>query len=178
MHTRHTVAATFTVLAALFLASCGQNGQPQPPAPAGALLPAGLFLDAAPENPREIVEAKREFKEGDHVAIRGRIGGTANPFVNGRAIMTIIDLSLPTCADKPDDCCETPWDYCCETRAEIVAHAATIQVSAEGGGPLRTDLKGAAGLAPMKEVIVVGRVGKTASPTAFLVEAEGIYIVR
>jgi hypothetical protein len=166
------------VAISLILASCDRMDDPSPNVQPAVALPAGLFLQSMPPDVRSITAAKEEAKEGERIAIRGRIGGTRDPFVNGRAVMTIVDLALPTCADKPDDCCETPWDYCCETRGDIVAHAATIQIRGENGGPLRADLKGAGGLQPMTEVIVVGTVVPTGSPTAFMIEAEGIYVVR
>jgi hypothetical protein len=168
-------AAALSALATLLISGCGRDAQSAAPSGA-AVLPAALFVTTEPEGIQSVLEAKRDAREGDRVAVRGRIGGVREPFVSGRAVMTIMDMSLPTCADKPEDCCETPWDYCCETRADIVAHAATVQVSGENGAPLRADLKGAGGLAPLTEVVVVGRVGKTPSPTAFLVHAEAIYV--
>jgi hypothetical protein len=174
-HARRMLICTAAALT-LLLTGCGRDAADSP-APA-AMLPAAFFLEAPPENALSVLDAKRSAGEGERIVVRGRIGGTRDPFVNGRAVMTIVDMSLPTCADKPDDCCETPWDYCCETRADIVAHAATIQVTGENGGPLRANLNGAGGLAPLAEVIIVGTVGQTASPTAFLVEAEAIYVKR
>jgi hypothetical protein len=171
---RHLLITALTIVGLASL-GCGETDSTSANA---AVLPAGFILQAEPANVIGVVEAKKNARPGDRIAVRGHIGGTVNPFVNGRAIMTIVDLALPTCADKPDDCCETPWDYCCEERSDIVAHAATVQVSDETGAPLRASLRGVQGLDPMADVIVVGTVGETASPTALLIQAEAIYIKR
>lgn len=165
-------------VAVLSTSGCGRVDAGAGASSPAAVLPVGLFLEKEPEAIMTVLEAKQTAKEGDRIAVRGRIGGTRDPFVKGRAVMTIVDMSLPTCAEKADDDCITPWDYCCEQRSDIVAHAVTVQVPAEGGGPMRADLKGVGGLEPMTEVIIVGRVGQTGSPTAFLVQAEGIYVRR
>jgi hypothetical protein len=172
-----TLLALTLASAAALLISCG-NSQPPTTTPPAAILPAGLFISAEPADALPVVAAKQSAREGERIIIRGRIGGTRDPFVAGRAIMTIVDPALPTCDEKAEDDCPTPWDYCCETRADIVANAATVQVSSESGGPLRADLKGASGLMPGDHITIVGTVGATTSPTAFLIHAESIYIHR
>jgi predicted small lipoprotein YifL len=166
-----------SLLAVSLIAACGRT-EPASSPPAAAVLPAGLFIAAEPPEALSVVDAKASAAQGDRVTIRGRIGGTRDPFVAGRAVMTIVDRKLPTCDEKAEDDCPTPWDYCCETRADITAHAATIQISGESGGPLRADLKNVSGLRPGAEVVIIGTVGATSSPTAFLVHAESIYVQK
>ncbi len=138
-------------------------------------LPEGFFLPAAPANASAIKAAKPTIKPGDEVTLRGRIGGSTKPFVDGRAMFTLIDMELKPCNANPDDKCVTPWDYCCDTRADILACAATIQVSDPTGMPIKLGLKGRAGLKELSEVIVVGKAIK-ADGKALVVNATGVYV--
>jgi len=139
-------------------------------------LPSGLFLASVPEAALEVKAAKAAVKQGERVVMRGRIGGSVDPFVDGRAIFTLMDVALPACSDNPDDHCTTPWDYCCETRKDIVAHAATVRVSDAEGRPLRVSLKGVSGLRELVEVIVVGTVSERDDAGNFVVDASGLYV--
>lgn len=145
------------------------------PAPTAAVLPASLFLTTAPADAKEVKAAKADAKVGDIVTLHGRIGGSVNPFVDSRAVFTLMDMALPACNDNPDDHCTTPWDYCCETKSDIAANAATIQVTGDDGLPLKTGLKGAGNLKELDELIVVGKVTQAEAGKVLVVKADGIY---
>jgi len=144
---------------------------------ASAALPAGLLVEEPPPHAREVGEARRAAAEGDTLAVRGRIGGRRQPFVEGRAIFTLADLSIPTCADKDDDHCTTPWDYCCEPPDHLAAHLLTVQVVDADGRPLAADLS-AAGLEPMAEVVVQGRVSQKIDDKVLILDASAIHVRR
>ncbi len=152
------------------------TGAPKSGDAAAPALPATLFLATAPSEVQEVKAAKAALKQGDAVTVRGRIGGSVDPFVSGRAVFTIVDKSMPACSDNPDDGCETPWDYCCETRADIVAHAATVQVVDAAGQPLKIDVKDASGLKPLTEVIIVGTVAHRDDAGNFVINASGVFV--
>lgn len=141
-------------------------------APVGGL-PSELFLASAPEGAVEVKAAKAGMKRGDRVVMRGRIGGSVEPFVQGRAIFTLMDNALPPC----DDHCDVPWDYCCEDRKDILASAATVRVNDGEGRPLRVSLKGVSGLTELAEVVVVGTVAERDDAGNFVVDASGFYII-
>lgn len=67
----------------------------------------------------EVTEARESVKNSDDIIIVGRIGGSLDPWVAGRAAFSIVDRSLKSCIDgtpEGESCsCQTPWDYCCET---------------------------------------------------------------
>lgn len=165
----------------------GASAPPRASAPQG--LPTGFVhatpLGAAPDSRPALSpsEARSRVKTGDRVTLIGRVGGSVKPFVDGRAIMTIVDSSLPSCADRPGDNCARPWDYCCETRQEIAARSATIQVVDERGAPLRVDLKGVGGerdgidygIRELSEVTVEGTVAAVGDRVLVL-SAERIYV--
>jgi hypothetical protein len=133
---------------------------------AAELLPADLFATTQPAGAVDVVAAKKSAKDGDAVVIKGRIGGQKEPLAANRAVMTIADISLPTCDKTPMDTCKTPWDSCCEPAEELVAK------------PIKAGLAGNNGLAPNKHVVVAG-TAKTAGGggDALIVQAKQIFVV-
>lgn len=169
------------VVPVLALAACDKpaasNAPAKPAAPAAqsAAIPTALFLAEAPADAKEVKAAKAGAKVGDKVTLHGRIGGSVDPFVEGRAVFTLMDMELPPCNANPDDHCTTPWDYCCETAADIAASAATIQVAGADGMPIKAGLKGAGNLKELDEIIVVGKVAQAEAGKVLVVNADGIY---
>jgi len=147
-----------------------------PPDEDGVSMPDGFFLDSSPADAKGVAEVKTKAKPGQKVVIRGRIGGSKDPFVKGRAIMTIVDPSLKTCADNMPDKCDTPWDYCCEPKESLVAHSATIQYLDAKGNPLKSGLRGKHGIAALKTVVITGKVSKDSDKNSLIVNADGIYV--
>lgn len=171
--------ALLALAAALALPACDKKPAPSDSAPKAApaaALPGDLFITAAPAGPLGVKAAKQAAGPGQKVVMRGRVGGSVEPFVDGRAMFTLMDFALPACSDNPDDACETPWDYCCEKRADITANAATIQVTDASGAPLKVGLKGVSGLAPLSEVVVVGTVAQKDDSGVFVVRAEKMFV--
>lgn len=140
-------------------------------------VPAGFFLASAPADARDVSEARKAggFKVGDAVVLRGRIGGSASPFVDHRAVFTLMGRGLKACNENPDDRCKQPWDYCCETHDDIVANSVTVQVADAKGQVLRTDMKGRRGMRELTEVVIVGKVS-AADGKALVVNATGLYV--
>lgn len=136
-------------------------------------VPLGLILRESPEGGRPVIEAKKGVQPGDEIVVRGRVGGAKRPFVNNRAIFRIVGEGPMACTE--DEGCPTPWDFCCVPRDELRQHAATIQVSNESGGPLRTAIKGRGGIEELTDLTIVGSV-VTANRNALVVRATGIYV--
>lgn len=161
------------------LAACGSPSQVTPPASGSGgstALPAELLLSVAPEHAKGVAEIKKEAKENDDVVVRGRIGGSVEPFTKGRAILELTDSSLLICTERPDDHCPTPWDYCCEDKDHLVAHKATIQFVDAQGMPLKIDLKGQHGLKESATVVVKGKVGPRPDPKVLVINATGVFV--
>jgi hypothetical protein len=173
--------------AALLLAGCerkanhaGHNHQTGPAANGAATtaaeLPATLFVTDEPAEAVAISAAKRSAEVGDTVVVRGRIGGSRAPFVEGRAVFTLADTSMMACSDRSGDGCPTPWDYCCEPREDLVANTLTVQIVDDAGQPLRRSLQNVAGLKPLAEVVVQGRVLQKEGATVMVVGADALYV--
>lgn len=173
------------IFASALAAGCDRSKEKSPPtgsAPpvSGAdALPRELFVNQPFKDAVGVLQARRDVKNdstGRRVTIRGRIGGRINPFVEGRAMFTLVDFALKTCAENPEDACKTPWDYCCEPADEIARHSATIQVAGPDGQLARADLTGVGGLAPMAIVEVEGTVVPQSSEASLVVSAERIHV--
>lgn len=166
---------------ALALGACSdgaeQPSEPTSEAPAAAL-PDGLFVDAAPQGAKNVSDVKAAAKEGDVVVVRGRVGGPA-PFVPGRAVLTVADTEkLVACSDREHDPCPKPWDYCCESKDDIAANSATIQVVGADGRPLKVGLEGAGGIEPLSFVVVEGSVGPRHDGNVLVIDARRIHVER
>jgi hypothetical protein len=185
----HASIRTVTNLSALALlaalAACGddQHGdQPShatPPAKAAAGaagLPAGLVTTGPADGPG-VAAAKATAKQGQPITLVGRIGGSRRPFVEGRAVFTIVDPAVKSCSDLGDaDHCETPWDYCCEPRENLKRHIATIEIDGADGKALPVAVKGVAGLDPLATVAVTGTVTEANDAGLLVVRATHIEV--
>ncbi len=139
-------------------------------------VPDGFMLTQEPKDAKWIEDLRAGAKVGQPIAVRGYVGGSVTPFVEGRAVVTLVGKGLPSCADKGTDHCKTPWDYCCETAKDIAAHSVTVQVADPAGGVLRTTLKSDK-VKELAEVIVVGTVA-VADGKSLIVNATGVYAVE
>ncbi len=144
-----------------------------------APLPSGLFVEKQPENAKDVSEVRNSgaLKVGDEIVLRGRVGGSKEPFVAGRAVLTLIGRGLKACNENPDDKCAKPWDYCCETKEDILANSVTVQVVDAKGQIVRTDLKGRRGLKELSEVVVVAKVA-SADGKGVVVNATAVHPVQ
>ena len=158
-------------------ATSHSSSQAKAPAAASDAWPAGLLLKEEPAGAKDILDTKQSAKECDEVVIRGRVGGRKDPFVEGRAVMTIADAKLKPCNENSMDACPTPWDYCCDTPETLIAHTVTIQVVGSDGKPVKNALKGFGGIEPLKTVILRGNVlQKTPDGKIMVINAAGIYV--
>lgn len=185
VHRMRQVALCLILVGVLVVAGCAgeSNTQTTPgtgaPAPAAAApesagkIADSLFVDKAPENPLNVIQAVGSAKEGETIVLRARIGGSREPFVDGRASFTVADMSLKACNDRPGDACASPWDFCCESRAGKVA---TIQVVGADGAVLKSNLKGLHGLAPLGTIVVEGKVGPRPDSTVLMINAQRIFV--
>ncbi len=177
MTPRTATTSSLALLLALGAAGCERSPQAKGPVTNPNILPASLFLPVEPEGSRPVHEAKAAAGKGDRLVLRGRIGGAEEPFAAERAIFTIVDPGVKSCADMgEDDHCPTPWDYCCEPTENLVANSATIQIVGPDSRPLKTGLKGVRGLDPLAEVIVVGTVATQDGSGSFVINAERLWV--
>jgi len=170
----------FGALALVTLAlGCEKKPSPSagPSAPEGGDTPS-FMLASAPVGAISVGVAKRDAAEGEAIVVRGRIGGSRRPFIEGQGAFTLVDAALLRCGEAGvEDGCTTPWDYCCEPRENLVAHTLTVQVVDAAGQVVATGLDGTGGLTPGAEVVVVGTVAPRPSAEVLIVRATGVAVV-
>lgn len=76
---------------------------------------AQYLLTEEPQDAKDVIAVRESAQDEDTVVVVGRIGGSRDPWVEGRAAFSIVDLSLKACSDIEGDQCKMPWDYCCQT---------------------------------------------------------------
>ena len=178
---RHSLSFCLALAFALGLAACtaetstGEAGSTN--AGATADWPESLFVADAIDGAVDVGDAKASAKEGDVVVLRGKVGGTMEPFVDGLAVMTVAGhTGITSCDQRPGDNCPTPWDFCCDDPKDILANTVTVQVVGEDGRPLTASLEGAHGLAPLTFVVVRGTVGPRPTDGVFVLNADAIHV--
>ncbi len=131
---------SFALLTALGLigltcvAGCGKS----PESTAALITPtatpkidSSLFLlHEEPTGAVGVMAARESAEDGKPLVLVGRIGGTANPWIEGRAAFTLLDASMSVVAEGEDseenelcmgDCCATER-LDCTTLVKIVDH--------------------------------------------------------
>jgi hypothetical protein len=166
------------VAGCLFVVGCGSSAVTPPVASAPAAGPSAegkaFLLAAEPADATAIVDAKASAKSDDDVVVVGRIGGDVNPWVEGRAAFSLVDLSLKACSDIPGDGCPTPWDYCCETDKLGKARTLVKLVGADGK-PLASDARQLLGVKELQTLVVKGKAQRDDAGNLTIL-ASGIYI--
>ena len=104
----------------------------------------------------------------------GRIGGSTNPWVEGRASFEIVDSTLKACSDIPGDTCKTPWDYCCQTD-KLPKSKALVKVVDASGTPVKSDARELLKLKELQTVVVRGKA-KRDDAGNLTVLASGVYV--
>jgi len=155
----------------------GCSDKTEKPATAVAPPPDAFVTVPLTGTPTPIPRARKEFKPGDEVLLKGAVMGVLKPFVDGRAVFVLGDEGTITpCNAMDDDHCSTPWDACCDPKEVKAAGTATIQVLGDNGKVLAHGLKGVGGLKELSVVTVRGVVAPMSSAEAFVVNATAIHV--
>ena len=175
---RNPIRRSLTLLLPALLIACGGDEPVTPETPenaagTGAGIPESFWLASAPADAVDVGSAHGSAQDGDTVVVRGIVGGSLTPFVEGLAAFTIVDPSLVSC-EGPDDHCPTPWDYCCEDPTAIANNSATIELR-DGGAPLAVDPRGFHGLDNLSRVVVEGTAHRDGGGN-LIVAATGIHM--
>lgn len=142
------------VLVGVLAAGCGRSDNPVPSSTEGqgSLNRTQCLLAQEPSGAKNVIDIRKEARDGDEVIVVGRIGGSAKPFT-GRAAFTLVDLSLEPC---DDDGCGNPW---CSVDRDELKRATTLVKFVDGEGKtLADDVRPALGLKALQTVVVRGQV--------------------
>ncbi len=133
-----------------------------------------FLLTSEPADANDVIKIREAAKDGDDVTIVGRIGGSHNPWVEGRAAFSIVDGSLKACSDIPGDKCPAPWDYCCET-GKLPTSTALVKVVDAEGKLINSDARKLFNLKELQTVVVKGKA-KRDDAGNLTVFASGIFV--
>ncbi len=143
------------VLLAALIAGC----KPNTATPVAKYDGAKFILPTEPEGAKGVISVRESSKNADKVIIVGRIGGSVNPWVEGRAAFSIVDPSLLACSDEKQDgepcSCKTPWDYCCLTD-KLPAAMSPGQVCRADGSVVKHDVREVFELKELQTVVITG----------------------
>lgn len=167
-------------VAACFLVGCG-NATTTPESnsttEATTTTPAttsNVLLTSEPADAKEVIDARKSAQNDEEVVLVGRIGGSENPWVEGRAVFSIVDNSLKACSDIPGDGCDKPWDYCCETD-KLPTAMALIKVVDDEGTLIKEDARKLLNLKELQTVVVKGKAQRDDAGN-LTVFANGIFV--
>ncbi|MEM9378572.1 MAG: hypothetical protein AAGB93_01390 [Planctomycetota bacterium] len=96
-----------------------------------------------------------DVREGDLAGQTITVRGTVKDFVDGLAAFVLVEDSLLSCNEMPDDTCLTPWDYCC-TDPDELARGTTFVEFHDDGRPGEWAVEGFHGIERLSEVVVTG----------------------
>ncbi len=155
---------------------CSQtNPQPASTSAANANSPDSAFLLAEkPADAQGVALARRHEGGEEEIAVEGRIGGSAEPFVEGIAAFTIVDAAVPHCS--AEEGCPTPWDYCCETD-QLKENTALVKIVGADGKPVSKDARQLLGIKELSQVVVRGKA-KHDEEGNLTVLAEKVFVVK
>jgi hypothetical protein len=133
------------------------------------------LLEKEPKNPRQVNAIRDKAKDGEDVFVTGRIGGQENPWIKDVAVFSIVDTSLKSCDQNPDETCPTPWDYCCE--ADVAKSTLLIKFTDETGKLIKQDARELLGVKELQTVVVQGKVKRDKNNNVSLM-ASKIYVKK
>ena len=154
----HIAALTVMALTLLSVGCSRQESQQADQRESSSIAVAdgsAYLLAAEPESALDVIEVRKQSADGDEVVIAGRIGGSENPWIEGRAAFSIVDSSLQACSDIPGDGCPKPWDYCCET-SKLAGATALIKVVDENGELVKVGAKELLNVEELATVVAEG----------------------
>ena len=159
------------------LTGCSQDAETTSPTDSTPSVDGSRFLlSDEPDGAGEVIRVRETAKDGDDVVLVGRIGGSEDPWISGRAAFSIVDNSLRACSDIPEDKCPIPWDYCCETH-KLPTSTALIKVVDADGKLVKSDAKSLLGVEELSTVVVQGKARRDEAGN-LTVLATGVYVKK
>ncbi|MCA9005927.1 MAG: hypothetical protein KDA70_11715 [Planctomycetaceae bacterium] len=155
-------------------ASTPEQSTSSEPAASESAAISEVLLNSEPAGAEEVIAARKSAEDDAEVVVVGRIGGSENPWVDGRAAFSIVDNSLKACSDIEGDGCEKPWDYCCETD-KLPTATALVKVVNQDGSLINEDARKLLNLKELQTVVVKGKA-KRDDAGNLTVFANGIFV--
>jgi hypothetical protein len=174
---RLTLCLTFAGVVAL-VAGCARDanapqGSKAKGDPVATAQGKKYLLDAEPSEARGVLETRKQAKDGDEVVMVGHVAGSKQPFVEGRASFSVLDLSIKACPEEEG--CPTPWDCCCTPPEDIRRASALVKFTGEDGKTVGVGAKELLGIKELAVVVVKGKANRDDKDNLTVV-ASGLYV--
>ena len=165
----------FMLLAtAMLMFGCSREQNVQSTSPGEVASGDKYVLASEPQDAQGVIHVRQNAQDEQAVVVVGRIGGSANPWVEGKAAFSIVDLSLRACSDIEGDTCEMPWDYCCET--DLLPKATVlVKVVDDSGILVAVDARELLQVKELQTVVVEGKAKRDEAGN-LTVAAGGVYL--
>jgi len=170
------VLVVFVFLGLTSMLGCAEQSPPPTAATGSSNESSEYLLDSEPAGAQDVIAVRESAEDGDEVLVVGRIGGSGNPWIEGRAAFSIVDGSLRACSDIPGDECATPWDYCCETD-KLPQATALVKVVDPSGSLVASDARDLLNVEELSTVVVQGKASRDDSGN-LTVLASGVYVKK
>ena len=131
-------------------------------------------LAEEPDGPVGVIDARESAEDGAPLVLVGRIGGSAKPWIDGRAAFTLLDASMNVVAEGEDSTeGEICMGDCCAT--ERLNCTTLVKVIDQQGRLVPVDSRELLGLKEADMVVVQGTAKKDENGN-FVMLARGVFI--
>lgn len=133
-----------------------------------------FMLADEPDGAVGVIAAREAAEDGAPLVLVGRVGGSDNPWVEGRAAFTVLDASMTVVAEGTDsEEGEICTDDCCA--AERLRCTTLVKIVDEKGQLVAVDARKLLGLRMLDMVVLQGTAKKDETGN-FVMLANGIYV--
>lgn len=156
------------------LVGCAQEDAPSPSA---AVDGAKFLLAEEPDGAMGVIAASESAEDGAPLVLVGRVGGSANPWIKGRAAFTLLDPSIAVVSEaeaaESDSDTKICTGDCCAT--ERKGCTTLVKVVDAQGELVRVDARELLGLKESDMVVVRGKAERDDAGN-FFVLADGVHV--
>jgi len=134
-----------------------------------------FLLNKEPTGAVGVIAARESAEDGEPLVLVGRIGGSANPWIDGRAAFMLLDASMSVVAEDEEDLAEGELctGDCCAT--ELLDCTTLVKVVDNRGKLVPVDSRKLLGLKESDMVVVEGTAKKDESGN-FVMLVKGVYV--
>jgi hypothetical protein len=154
------------------LAGCGSTGTGTPDG-GSSVEGSKYLLSSEPSGAQDVKAILESAQDGDEITVVGRVGGDANPWIDGLAAFNIADLSLTPCNEIEGDACPQPWDYCCAP--DLPANRTLVKIVDGSGNVVASGAKELLRLEELQTVVVHGTASRDEAGNVSVL-ATGVFV--
>jgi hypothetical protein len=133
------------------------------------------LLNEEPDGAIGVIAARESAEDGKPLVMVGRIGGAANPWIDGRSAFTVLDASMTVVGAGEEAAGAICTEDCCAT--ERLTCTAMVKVVDANGQMIAVDSRQLLGVKDADMVVVEGKAQKDKAGN-FVMLANRVYIRR